>query len=212
MTNTLHSPAVRTLLDRLFAEAARDGETLTPPISDTASAEELAEQLSAVYMPISEGGGSLLYSLTRAVRPETIVEFGTSYGISTIYLAAAVADNGTGHVFSTELSATKIAAAERNLKEAGLAGHVTILPGNALETLADIPGPIGLALLDGWKDLCLPVLRLLEPRLAPGALVIGDDNSFPTMADYVSYVREPANGYVSTDFPVQDGMELSCRA
>jgi predicted O-methyltransferase YrrM len=212
MTNTLHSPAVRTLLDRLFAEAARDGETLTPPISDTASAEELAEVLSAVYMPISEGGGSLLYSLARATRPETIVEFGTSYGISTIYLAAAVADNGTGHVFSTELSATKIAAAERNLKEAGLAGHVTILPGNALETLADIPGPIGLALLDGWKDLCLPVLRLLEPQLAPGALVIGDDNSFPTMADYVSYVREPANGYVSTDFPVQDGMELSCRA
>jgi predicted O-methyltransferase YrrM len=69
-----------------------------------------------------------------------------------------------------------------------------------------------LVLLDGWKDLCLPVLRLLEDRLAPGALVVADDNSFASMADYLSYVRNPANGYVTTDFPVEDGMEISCRA
>jgi predicted O-methyltransferase YrrM len=67
-------------------------------------------------------------------------------------------------------------------------------------------------LLDGWKDLCLPVLRSLEPRLAPGALVVADDITFPTMADYLDYVRDPANGYVTIAFPVEDGMEISCRA
>jgi hypothetical protein len=96
------------------------------------------------------------------------VEFGTSFGISTIHLAAAVTDNGTGHVVTTELSTAKVKAARANLQQAGVGGVVTILAGDARQTLADVPGPIGLVLLDGWKDLCLPVLRLLEPRLAPG--------------------------------------------
>jgi predicted O-methyltransferase YrrM len=140
------------------------------------------------------------------------VEFGTSFGISTIYLAAAVVDNGVGRVFGTEMNAAKVTAARTNLYRAGLGGAVTILAGDARDTLADVPGPIGLVLLDGWKDLCLPVLRLLEPRLAPGALVVADDITFSTMADYLEYVRDPANGYVSVAFPVDDGMEISCRA
>ena len=85
------------------------------------------------------------------------MEFGTSYGISTVYLAAGVTDNGTGHVMTTELSSRKVEAAGSNLKEAGVDAPVTILEGDALETLVDMPGPIGLVLLDGWKDLCLPV-------------------------------------------------------
>ena len=84
--------------------------------------------------------------------------------------------------------------------------------GDALETLSTVPGPIGVLLLDGWKELCLPVLRALEDRLAPGALVIGDDSSFASMKAYLDYVRDPANGYVSVDVPVEDGMEISSRA
>lgn len=163
-------------------------------------------------MPISAQGGELLYSLVRASRPRTVVEFGTSYGISTLYLAAAVADNGTGHVYGTEMNAAKIAAASAVLEEAGLAENVTILPGDALSTLADIDGPIGLVLLDGWKELCLPVLRSLESRLAPGALVVADDTTMSSMAEYLDYVRVPDNGYISVSFPVEDGMEISCRA
>jgi predicted O-methyltransferase YrrM len=77
--------------------------------------------------------------------------------------------------------------------------------------LADIPGPIGVVLLDGWKDLGLPVLRLLEDRLAPGAVVVANDSTFPSMAGYLNYVRDPASGYVNVAFPVEDGMEISCR-
>ena len=216
MTNTLQSPAVQKVLDRLFEDAKRDDEVRSPGGDgfsyESASAQERADALADIYMPISAAGGALLYSLIRAARPTTVVEFGTSYGISTIYLAAAVADNGIGQVLTTELSTTKIAAAQANLEEAGVAAPVTILAGDALTTLADIPGPIGLLLLDGWKDLCLPVLRLLEDRLAPGALVVADDSSFPSMSDYLAYVRNPTNGYVTTSFPVEDGMEISCRA
>ncbi|MBM7077151.1 O-methyltransferase [Micromonospora humida] len=210
MTTTLHDPAVRDLIDRLFTEAERDDERSPGRPAPTATARERADLLEDVYMPISARGGDLLYALVRAVRPQTVVEFGTSYGISTLHLAAAVRDNGVGHVTTTELSATKVKAARANLEEAGLSDVVTVLEGDALTTLGTVGGPIGLALLDGWKEMCLPVLRLLEARLAPGALVVGDDSTFESMSDYVAYVRDPDNGYVSVDFPVEDGMELSC--
>jgi predicted O-methyltransferase YrrM len=161
-------------------------------------------------MPISRQGGELLYILARAKRPSAIVEFGTSYGISTIYLAAAVADNGTGHVVSTELNTAKASAARANLAEVRLADHVTILPGDAMTTLNDLPGPIDLVLLDAWKDLCLSLLRSLESRLASGALIVADDINLPSLTGYLEYVRDPSNGYVSVAFPVEDGMEISC--
>jgi predicted O-methyltransferase YrrM len=211
MTNTLLAPAVRTVLDRLFDAAAHDESAPQGPVTSDSTAQERADAWASLYMPISARGGDLLYALVRASRPETVVEFGTSYGISTMYLAAAVADNGTGHVYGSEMSATKVAVARANLAEAGLGDQATILAGDARETLAGIPGPIGLVLLDGWKDLCLPVLRSLEPRLAAGALVVADDTTMAAMAGYLEYVRDPANGYVSVAFPVEDGMEISCR-
>ncbi len=214
--NTLTSAPTATVLDRLF-EAANWAENRLPTQAFTrnlgeVSAAEKADALENAYMPVSKDGCRLLYSLVRAIRPKTVVEFGTSYGISTIHLAAGVADNGVGHVWTTELNATKVAAARQNFEDAGLAASVTLLPGDALETLATVPGPIDLVLLDGWKDLYLPLLRLLEDRLAPGALVLADDSAFPTMADYLAYVRDPAHGYVTVEFPVEDGMEISCRA
>ncbi len=207
------------MLSRLFAQAARAAQVASSLPADRAlptrsarlrlTARERADLLQDVYMPVSPEAGRLLYALVRACRPETVVEFGTSFGISTIHLAAAVTDNGTGRVVSTELSDRKAVAARENLEEAGLAGVVTILAGDALETLGSLTGPVGLVLLDGWKDLYLPVLRLLQPRLTPGALVVADDSSFETAADYLAYVRDPRNGFVSVEFPVEDGLEVS---
>src|SRR5579875_2156372 len=210
MTNTLRTPKVQAVLDRLFAAAARDDDhTPARPARPHATAAEQSDACQDIYMPISAEAGRLLYALARAIRPQTVVEFGTSFGISTIYLAAAVTDNGTGRVVTTELSGKKVEAARANLREAGVAEAVTVLAGDARQTLADLPGPVGLGLLDGWKDLCLPVLRLLEPKLAPGALVAADDSSFASMAGYLGYVRDPASGYVCVSFPVEDGMEIS---
>jgi predicted O-methyltransferase YrrM len=214
MTNTLATPPVEAVLSRMFAAAAaqdRTGRPQLPPgrTFETATPDEMSEAYQDRYIPVSPEAGRLLYALARASRPATIVEFGLSFGVSTVYLAAAVTDNGTGHVVTTELNLKKVEAARANLQEAGVDGVVTILPGDALQTLADLPGPVGLVLLDGWKSLCLPVLRLLEPKLAAGALIAADDSSFANMADYLAYVRDPANGYVSVSFPVEDGVEIS---
>ncbi len=188
---------------RMDAELPGGFEPLSP--------REQAEAAAEIYMPISAGGGALLYNLVRAVRPATVVEFGMSFGISTLYLAAAVRDNGAGRVVTTELSKDKIAAARRTFAETGLDDVITVLEGDARETLRELDGPADLVLLDGWKDLCLPVLRLLEPQLRPGTLVVADDVELSNLQPYLDYVRDPENGYHNVTFPVEDGMEISCR-
>ncbi|MFD7579233.1 O-methyltransferase [Kitasatospora sp. NPDC059817] len=216
-TNTLEDPRVATALDRMFRHAEQDEATskriraARPQGSAPLGPQEQADANAEVYMPISAQGGRLLYNLIRATRPATVVEFGTSFGISTLHLAAAVRDNGTGRVISTELSAAKAAAARRTFAETGLDDLITVLEGDARDTLAAVDGSADFVLLDGWKDLCLPVLRLLEPRLAPGTLVVADDVDLEALAPYLDYVREPRNGYQSVTFPVEDGMEISCR-
>jgi predicted O-methyltransferase YrrM len=218
--NSLTSPPVRPLLDRLFQAADGDNARRAglagryPDGFAGLSAGEQADAYEQLYIPVSPEGGKLLYALVRASRPSTVVEFGTSFGISTIYLAAAVRDNGAGRVVSTELSAAKVAQARANVAEANLTDQVTILAGDALETLATLDGPVEFVLLDGWKYLYLPVLRLLEPRLTPGALVLADDSvsMAAQMADYLGYVRDPGHGYLSIAFPESDGLEISCRA
>ena len=216
---SLQSEPVRDLLGRLFQAAEGDDLRRVRVAMDhpdgfgPTSARAQADAYEEIYIPVSPEGGRLLYALIRASRPSTVVEFGTSFGISTIHLAAAVRDNGTGRVVSTELNAAKVAQAKANIAEAGLTDWVTILEGDAMETLATLDAPVEFVLLDGWKYLYLPVLRLLEPRLTPGALVIADDSISlaAQMANYLAYVRDPANGYLSIQFPESDGLEITCR-
>jgi predicted O-methyltransferase YrrM len=165
-------------------------------------------------LPVTPEAGRLLYALVRATRPGTIVEFGMSLGISAIHLASAVRDNGSGRVVTTELSAAKVATAKKTFAETGLDDVITVLQGDALTTLAGLDGPVEFVLLDGWKELYQPVIKLLEPRLRPGALIVADNTSMDDTKPYLDYVRDPTNGYVSVNFLARDSdsMEISCRA
>ena len=166
-----------------------------------------------VFMPVPPEVGQLVYLLVRTKRPKLAVEIGTSYGISAIHFAAAMKDNGEGRLISTEMSEPKAKAARGNLESVGLSHLVEIRRGDAFETLKPLDEKIDLLFLDGWKDFYLPFLKMLEPKLAPDALVVGDDTKlFPErLADYLAYVRDPRNGYHSVDLPMGDGVELSLR-
>jgi predicted O-methyltransferase YrrM len=220
--STLASPAVAQLLDRLFTAADRDDPAAFRRARDAMAQlaqppgnRERAELMRDVYMPITPDVGRLLYILARSRRPEIVVEFGTSYGISGIHLAAALRDAGRGRLITTELDAVKAGRAGENFRAAGLADLVEIRIGDAFETLkGGIEGGIDVLLLDGWKPLYLPMLEFLEPRLAPGALVVADDLAVApdALASYVGYVREAGNGYVSVEVPLGDRIEISVRA
>ncbi|MGY6768903.1 O-methyltransferase [Komagataeibacter sp. NFXK3] len=132
-------------------------------------------QYAGNFLAVSPRYGQFLYMMARACKARRIVEFGTSMGISTIYLAAALRDNGGGQLIGSEIESTKALQARANLGAAGLTDLVDIREGDALETLRDIDGPVDLLLLDGAFSLYLPVLKLIEPRLVPGAAILGEN-------------------------------------
>lgn len=217
MANTLHEPRVADTLRRMYAEAQEQMATLRerpPNMSGARSVQERADAMSEFYIPVTPESGRLLYSLVRATKPATIVEFGMSFGISALHLASAVRDNGTGQVITTEISQPKIAAAKQTFADTGLDDLITVLEGDALSTLAELDGPVDFVLLDGWKELYLPVIELLEPKLSPGTLVVADNTESPDTRPYLDYVHGAESGYVSFNFAVRDSdsMELSCYA
>lgn len=164
------------------------------------------------YIPIEPAQGDFLYMQARALKAKNIFEFGTSYGISTIYLAKAAKDNG-GSVITTEYIPQKIKAAKQHIAEAGLLDYVEILEGDARETLKNINTSFDMVLLDGWPDLVFPVFKLIEPHLTKGAVLLIDDvEGFkPAMQDYLHYVRDPANGYISTTIKPRKGLEFTIK-
>ncbi|EJJ29050.1 O-methyltransferase [Rhizobium sp. CF142] len=215
--NTLAGAPLAPLLDQLFAEAAK----ATSPVMAALSRDERERLMHSkteyldfygclkdLWLPVSRQTGELLYMLARSTNARTIVEFGTSFGISTLYLAAALRDNGGGRLISSEFEVSKVARARQNLTEGGLADLVEIREGDALQTLStDLPDSIDLLLLDGAKSLYPEVLALVEGRLRPGALVIADDADY--CPQYLDHVRSAAGGYMST--PFADDIELSMR-
>jgi predicted O-methyltransferase YrrM len=155
--------------------------------------------------------GELLYVLAMARRAGTIVEFGASLGFSTLHLAAAARDLGGAKVITTELEPEKAEIARRNLAEAGLDDLVDLREGDALNTLADVRD-VDLLFLDGWNNLYLAVLDLLEPGLSAGALVIADLSAEdPEQVPYCERMHDPASGYASVDVPLDAGVVVSVR-
>lgn len=189
---TLTQAPVAPLLQRLFAQAEtnraelhRGREALQLRGLGPADPEHRA-LMARAYLAVTPEIGRLLHVLARARRARTVVEFGTSFGISTVHLAAAVRDNGGGVVVGTEAEPAKAAAARAHLVEAGLDDLVEILPGDARQSLAArAPGPVDLLFLDGHGRLYVEVLELVRPWLAPGAVVVADNATEPGYREHV---------------------------
>jgi predicted O-methyltransferase YrrM len=217
---TLTTAPLAPLLDRLFIQADGASPSSSPAFADVSAAErsrlmrskteyvEFYGRLKDFPLAVSQETGALLYMLARSSRARTIIEFGTSFGISTLHLAAALRDNGGGHLITTEFEPSKVSRARDNLTAAGLIDLVEIREGDALQTLSvDLPGTVDLLLLDGAKALYPEILSLVEGRLRTGALIVADNADYSP--DYLARVRPPAKGYMST--PFAEDVELSMR-
>lgn len=220
---TLTTAPLAPLLDRMFAEAEAPASPqvraalaqLTPEerrrlsaSTDEADYRKFYGLAREDYLAVSRDTARLLYMLVRAAGARSIVEFGTSFGISTLHLAAGLRDNGGGRIITTEFEPSKAARAQENFTAGGLADLIELREGDALQTLArDLPGRIDLMLLDGAKGLYPTVLALLEEHLKPGALIVADNAD--RSPDYLRRVRSAADGYTSV--PFAEDVELSMR-
>lgn len=219
MTYSIDDAKIAAILATLHGEADRsDGGEIARACGieqarGPLESKERADLFENVYMPVSPEAGRFLYMLALGRGAKQIVEFGTSYGISAIYFAAALRDQGAGRLITAELSARKLRRAQAHIAEAGLSDYVEFREGDALNTLRGLEGPVDFLFLDGWKKLYLPVLELIEPVLAPGAFVVADDLDLfkEDLKPYLEYVRDPGNGYLSLTIPLGDGVEWSIR-
>jgi predicted O-methyltransferase YrrM len=217
---TLTDAPIAPLLERLFVDADNNRPLSHPSVAALSPEErkrlmqsrteylDVYSRLKDVPLPVSRETGALLYMLARSAGAKTIVEFGTSFGISTLHLAAALRDNGGGRLITTEFESSKVARARENLRAGGVLDLVEIREGDALQTLrVDLPNTVDLLLLDGAKALYPDILGLVEGRLRIGALIVADNADF--CPEYLARVRSPANGYMSV--PFSDEVELSMR-
>jgi predicted O-methyltransferase YrrM len=217
---TLTTAPLAPLLDRLFEEADAASAATASAVSDLSDEEQgrlmrsktdyrdFYGRMKDIPLAVSRETGALLYMLARSCGARTIVEFGTSLGISTLHLAAALRDNGGGHLITSEFEPSKVARARDNLAAGGLIDLVEIREGDALQSLSvDLPETVDLLLLDGAKALYPEILSLLESRLRPGAFIVADNADYSP--DYLARVRSPGKGYMST--PFAEDVELSMR-
>jgi predicted O-methyltransferase YrrM len=217
---TLTTAPLAPLLDHLFEEAAASMKDVNAALADLSTDEQkhlvrsrtgyrdLYGRLRNAPLAVSRATGTLLYMLARSFGARAIVEFGTSFGISTLHLAAALNDNGGGRLITTEFEPSKAARARDHLAAVGLIDLVEIREGDALQTLrVDLPDTIDLVLLDGAKGLYPDILSLVESRLRPGAFIVADNAD--DSPNYLARVRSRANGYLSV--PFAEDVELSMR-
>jgi predicted O-methyltransferase YrrM len=227
--DSISSGQLADVLERLHREAAAaDAPLMQTFAGENTSPEQVIGQVIAAetkdlqgfyrrfadnFLSVSPEFGRFLYMCARGCKAQRIVEFGTSMGISTLYMAAALRDMGGGRLIGTELEPGKVERARASVAAAGLADVVELRSGDARETLkSGVGGDIDMVLLDGAFFLYLPILKLLEPHLKPGAVIVGE-NAFAQTPGYIDYVRNPQNGYLSLPLPIEPGRgnELSVR-
>jgi predicted O-methyltransferase YrrM len=197
---------VKEVLTRLQSERRRHPGG--GPLGDPGASRDPFQYTEYGFSIVPEQG-DLIYLLCRGLRTRRVAEFATSIGMSTIYLAAAVRDNGGGTVIGSELVPAKVEVARNNLAEAGLAEHAEIRVGDARQTLRDLGGPVDFVLIDGWPlregpSLARQVIQIVTPQIRVGGYVM-NDNAEP---DFLDFVRNPSSGFLSVTLPLKGGTEL----
>jgi predicted O-methyltransferase YrrM len=216
--NSLKDPRIKGVIDRLHAQHESQLPAIMAYVQQNhasiggtdveieAGRPFWCDKLAALDPPKAE----FCYALCRAMNAKYVVEAGTSFGVSTLYLAAALLDNGGGRVVATEYEADKARAARANWSEAGLSELIDLREGDLRETLKDLEGPADFLLIDVWAPLACPTLELVAPHMRAGAVVIADNVSGRNK-DYFAFLNDPKNGFSTATLPFTGGLEMSVK-
>ena len=202
----IRDPRVNAVLARLQSERRRHPSG--GPLGDPGASRD-PFQYEQYGFSIAPEQGDLIYLLCRGLRAQRVAEFATSIGMSALYFATAVRDNGGGTLIGSELVPAKVEEARKNLAEAGLEDYAEIRQGDARRTLRDLGGPVDFVLIDGWplsegQSLARQVIEIVAPQIRIGGYVM-NDNAEP---DFLDFIRDPSSGFLSMTLPLKGGTEL----
>ena len=221
--SVLHDPDLEQLLTRLHKASDEQIEEMHAyralrASSPAADATRLKKFRSDKLVALDRDKAEFCHQLCRTNDARRIVEIGTSYGVSTLYLAAAVRDNletagSEGLVIGTEYEPAKAAAARKHFEEAGLSRFIELREGDLRETLKQLDGPIDFVLIDIWIAMARSAIELVAPHLRPGAAVVCDNTQEyrDDYADYFAFINAPENRFRTMTLPFAGGLELSVR-
>ena len=218
----ISDPKLRVLLERLHAESEAQKADTNAYFRRRGEAGELSwEGLDAdahrfmadKLVALDPLKAEFSYLMCRAIGARCVVEVGTSYGVSTLYLAEAVRENGGGVVIGTEHEAEKAKAARVNFWEAGLDKFIELREGDLRQTLKSLEGPIDFVLMDIWTEMARPAIELIGPHLRKGAVVCADNTQQvrEPYRDYFDFVNDPVNGMVTQTLPFEGGFEMTVK-
>lgn len=222
MASVLGDTKLQALLASLHARSASQDEEIGAYFARRAAAGELSwdglDAESHAFMAdklvaLDPAKAEFCHLLCRATGARRVVEVGSSHGVSTLYLAAAVRANGDGLVIGTEHDAEKAKAARANFAAAGLSDLIELREGDLRQTLQKLAGPIDFVLVDIWVEMARPALELIAPHLRPGAIVCADNviMAAPAYGAYFEYINDPANGFLTQTLPFEGGFEMSVK-
>lgn len=225
MASLLNDPRLEAVLDRLHAEndsQAAETETYVSRRIRAGSLDpskfEFDDDMHRFYsdkmVTLDRDKAEFCYLLCRSLRAARVVEAGTSFGVSTLYLAAAVRDNrvNDGVVIGSEYEPGKARIARDNFKEAGLERFIDLREGDLRTTLKEINGSVDFMLVDVW-EVALAAVKLVSPYLRPGAIVACDNTAVRPgyYREYFEFIRAPENRFVTMTVPFDGGFELTLR-
>jgi predicted O-methyltransferase YrrM len=186
---TLQQDRIETTLAELYKDARYDHLKMVKGFAKSMFSPIQPSDFKDEYLSISKEQGEGLKQLIQENNIKNIVEFGTSFGISTLFLAQGVMETG-GRIITTELLESKAQKAMENFKKAGVNDLIEVRIGDALETLKNHNEPIDLLLLDGWKDLYLPLFQMLEPNFHANTMIYVDNAEMTDSQAFLSVVAQ----------------------
>jgi len=154
--------------------------------------------------------GQLLNILARSIESPTILELGTSFGYSGIWLGEAARASG-GRLITMERHEYKSAYAREMSEKSGLSDVIDFRVGDAVSMIAKIEGGFDFVFVDLWKDLYVACLEAFYPKLNPGAIIVADNMIMPGSDEVKAYARaiRAKPGITSVLLPVGSGIEVS---
>ncbi|CAK7207426.1 hypothetical protein SEUCBS139899_010236 [Sporothrix eucalyptigena] len=206
---------IRALLARLHELSLEQERNVTP---ESFKGVPFDTFMQDKFIALEEDKCHFVYSLLRAINATTVVEAGTSYGVSTIYLALAAAANAAGsgkkaRVVATEHEPAKATQARAHWDECGpaVSDVIDLRVGDLRETLKTDLEDVDFLLLDIWTPMALPTLKVVQPKLRRGAVILTDNtqSAAKSYRELLTYLRDPANGFVNVVLPYKGGFEMS---
>ncbi|CAG8920152.1 unnamed protein product [Penicillium salamii] len=212
------TPEILSLLQNLHAKSLNQESAVDWSTLPAQCTEEFDTIMLDKFIALDQDKCELVYHILRSTNATTVVEAGTSFGVSTIYLALAVAENakragsGTPRVIATEKEISKAKLAKEHWSSAGkgVEDVIDLRVGDLRETLTSDLGVVDFLLLDIWTPMALPALKIVQPHLRPGAVIIADNTIMAgdKYAELFAYVDAEGSGFRRVTMPYAGGMDM----